>query len=678
MTKIEVAGDYSVCCEFDVAEDSDWDYARNKQVLIRDSVIEYSTSSFDASIPTSLGIMHGGNRDFSWQGLLVGPIDNVLYKILDAFYYRALNAENLKPVSVLSRRASADYVYVDENGENYVVTISVDAKNGEAVISAHAQRPSIFIPILDVRNAESYVEPSYIIYEGNGALIVRSSAAPLKLEIRGFDSVKKLDLLLEWTYKLGEGWRRIENEKVFFIRHARRVQAPIALISEKGILEISVPLPKIRVMDVKYIVKDCLRKFHSILRKCSPGLSPQIMGAIMLRMDRLISFGVPLDSIIAPEAGSMWFKRVWARDLLEGLRWNMLTYTEIFGLSGWLVDLVRFLILVTYRCNGLKVFVDRGDYVSDAFPQLINVVTMLYEKTKESILLRESMKIMLKAYKMLESPSSFSGCFLHDGLIVCRANSSWLDVLYPIDGVVWPTRLPLDWIGRVSPTDNFALVEVNSLFIECLNRLIRLLTESGEKPPSEFYEFRSELLCGYKRWFLRGNHLPPITVDPISGLKDYTSSSLCLVSILSQMGTFYNKKDLTAMWNDIERLLVRRKLVELGDGYEIFGVLVRDVERRPYLGDMEYHGAVVWPRDTPYLIEIMRELNMEKEIYGVLISNLDHMVSEGAIGYVNELFSLPTGENPSPAKEYSSNPVPAKNYAQYWSHWCDPYIEYFC
>ena len=63
--------------------------------------------------------------------------------------------------------------------------------------------------------------------------------------------------------------------------------------------------------------------------------------------------------------------------------------------------------------------------------------------------------------------------------------------------------------------------------------------------------------------------------------------------------------------------------------------------------------------------------------YGVLVNNLDHMVSEGAIGYVSELFSLPVGLNPHESGEYSRNPVPVKNYAQYWSHWCDPYIEYF-
>jgi glycogen debranching enzyme len=104
-----------------------------------------------------------------------------------------------------------------------------------------------------------------------------------------------------------------------------------------------------------------------------------------------------------------------------------------------------------------------------------------------------------------------------------------------------------------------------------------------------------------------------------------------------------------------------------------FGILLRDIERVPYLADKEYHGATIWPRDTPYLLELME--GMGKDVLGLLVSNLDHMVSEGAIGYCSELFSLPVGENPNPCPE-SQNPVPVKNPAQYWSHWCDPYLDH--
>lgn len=673
MTRTEFTNEYEICCVVDALENPDWDYARNKHILIREGIIEYSTSSFNAPIQTSLGLMHGGNRDFPWQGLLIGPINNILYKVLDALYYRALDTDNLRPISVLSRRTSAVYLYTDDDGKEYAITISVGMKNDETILSVHAEKPSIFLPILDIREAESDVWPTYTFYERNGVLIVKSDKAPITLEMSGFNTIRKLNLTLEWVYKLDDGWRRIVDGKVLFVRQVRKLQAPVALVSERGVLEIKIPIPGLKPREINSNIRHGIKKLYSILR----GLPQKIINAILLRVDRLASFGVPLGPTFAPEAGSMWFKRVWARDLLEGLRWNLLSYIEIFSLSRWIIDLVRYLILVTYRNNGLKVFVDKGDYVSDAFPQLINVATMLYRRTRESILLEEAVKITREAYRRLKSQRGFSGCYLREGLIVCNANSSWLDVLYPINGTLWPTRLPLDWIDKVSPKDKFALVEVNSFFIECLDRLIRLLLETRRKIPEELYEFRFELLEGYKRWFLCSDRLPPITVDPISGLRDYTKSSLGIVSVASLKDILYNRREIAALWDDIERLLIRRKILELDDGYEIFGVLVRDIERKPYLGDLEYHGCVVWPRDTPYLIEVMKEMGMKREIYGILINNLDHMLTEGAVGYVNELFSLPIGLNPSPVEECSFNPVPVKNYAQYWSHWCDPYIEYF-
>jgi glycogen debranching enzyme len=100
---------------------------------------------------------------------------------------------------------------------------------------------------------------------------------------------------------------------------------------------------------------------------------------------------------------------------------------------------------------------------------------------------------------------------------------------------------------------------------------------------------------------------------------------------------------------------------------------VRDLEKVPYLGDQEYHGPTIWPRDTPYLLALMEHVGQSVE--GLLINNLDHMIAEGAVGYCSELFSLPVGGE-SITRPESENPVPVKNPAQYWSHWCDPYLKH--
>jgi len=128
----------------------------------------------------------------------------------------------------------------------------------------------------------------------------------------------------------------------------------------------------------------------------------------------------------------------------------------------------------------------------------------------------------------------------------------------------------------------------------------------------------------------------------------------------------FDKKDLEKMWPHIEKLLVRRN-------GKVFGVLCRNTRDRIYYNDYQYHGSVVWPRDTPYLIKYLKIIGKADLVNEILESNLDHQMNEGAIFYSNELFSLPEGKNPNPT-DMSNNPVPVKNPIQLWSHFCDDYL----
>ncbi|MEM4699911.1 MAG: hypothetical protein QXT74_03040 [Candidatus Nezhaarchaeales archaeon] len=668
--KIRVTKRYEACAELDTSENPDWGFARNKQVLLKCPLLEYSTSTFDAPVPSPVGVLHGGNRDFSWQGLLAGPVRGEIYKLLDALYYKPADAEELRPLAVRAWRDSANYVYVDERGEHYEVSISIAMTRGAGVLSARASRPTIFAPLLDVRRAEAAEAPSYDVRLEKGVLSASSSGAPLRISVTGFDEAQRLEVSLDWVYKLGDGFRAIEDGKVVFVRHVRRVYMPAALSSSSGALRIEVPLPEVRYRGLKVDVE---RRARAAELLKAP---PRVREAILLRIDRLLGFGSPINLLVAPEAGSMWFRRIWASDLLEGLRWNVRTYVEVLGLSKWLVGLVRELLGLAYKMEGLRVLVTEGGYSSVALPQLINVSALLSERVGDRGLARDASKLAVRVCEALRAGREFSGCRLHEGLVLCKANSSWIDVLYPVEGGGrWPTRLPWGWRNLVPPDGQFALVEVNALFIEALSRLARALEGGGLKIQREVVELREELLDGYRKWFDAGGGLPPMTVEPVAGLVDGTKSSMGVVALAALKGVVYGKEELRGAWRDVEQLLVRRRLVELGDGWEVFGVLVRKDEARPYLGDLEYHGPVVWPRDTPYLMELMEALGMD--VYGVLVNNLDHMVAEGAVGYASELFSLPLGRNPHPRGEESLNPVPVKNFAQYWSHWCDPYIDYF-
>ena len=94
-----------------------------------------------------------------------------------------------------------------------------------------------------------------------------------------------------------------------------------------------------------------------------------------------------------------------------------------------------------------------------------------------------------------------------------------------------------------------------------------------------------------------------------------------------------------------------RNLVMFGDRRLPFGVLVKnDHPREPYYGDGQYHATVLWPRSLPYLIrllEMTRDLDDRLMIGDLLVNTLDHQMSEGAVFYTHELFSLPLGNNPS-------------------------------
>ena len=104
-----------------------------------------------------------------------------------------------------------------------------------------------------------------------------------------------------------------------------------------------------------------------------------------------------------------------------------------------------------------------------------------------------------------------------------------------------------------------------------------------------------------------------------------------------------------------EHLLVRRAGLA-------FGVAVRESKKKIYYGDSEYHECVVWPRDTPYLIRLLRRNREQRLVKEIIRSNLNHQMKEGFLFYNSELFSQDDGI------------VPVKNPVQFWSQWVDDLV----
>jgi hypothetical protein len=130
----------------------------------------------------------------------------------------------------------------------------------------------------------------------------------------------------------------------------------------------------------------------------------------------------------------------------------------------------------------------------------------------------------------------------------------------------------------------------------------------------------------------------------------------------------FTRLELEQIWQ-----MTRNRLLVKRDGLP-FGLLVKDSPERIFYDNQQYHEAVVWPRETPYLIRLLRQLGQEATIQEVLKTNLAHQQDEAVVFYHNEMLALAEGTNPSPEEATQANPVPVKNPMQWWSQWCDAYL----
>lgn len=647
----------------DVAENPDWGYARNLQLVLKTRLAEYSSSAFSAPIEAGGLTYYGGNRDYSWQGLIIGPVDRALYKTVDGLYYST--GSGLTAKDVLYEAGQITYGYRDLAGEAFLVRITLGDSGGRILLRAAANKPCWFVVPLDLRPAERWAEGRYTVRRLQEGVLVENETAPLKIMMRGFDRTHALDLTLNWRYKLGDGFREIRDGYVAFSEHRRPVYLPFALYCPSGVLEVE-------TAGESGLLPSLGRSGPSTGVHLGTG---RVAEALQLRIDNLRTFGTFVGGSWFPEAGAWWFRKPWTRDALEGLRWNLRTYTRLLGWSDAVDVLVLKLLDLLKSREGLPVVCgDQGGFSSDAPPLLLTVACDLASLSGSRSLALKALDAGQHVCGKLLAGQAVSGSILKHSIICCPASSSWIDSITSARGMRWPTRLPRSWADQdLDPfASEYGLVEVNALYIEALGKLFDCSRQRGLAVPGVFEDLRTELVGGFKARFKREDALPFLTIVPSHQLSDPTAGSPALVGLACLRGLVHTEDELRTIWKQVVGdLLVERNLVALGRGRLPFGVLVRAGERRPYLGDEDYHGPTVWPRDTPYLIRFLEMTG--RDVRGILLNNLDHMVAEGAFGYCAELFSLPLGRGFGGG---SDNPVPVKNPAQYWSHWCDPYLDH--
>lgn len=545
---------------------------------------------------------------------------------------------------------------------------------------------------------------------------------------------------LDWFYKLGDGFRTESPQGIIFHGQSKRILIPALFHVKfpKDIMKIKFHvLPMMKNDPLKM---DSIQELRDKLEIESEKLSflknligkredRQVYNSILARIDAFTRFGM---RVVLPkrrelrvlEAGGWWFRSPWMRDIYVNLLQNL----ELLKILDKNLEIVRNCILL-----GIEFFDDKTGRIHNYLPMLASdyefrnsrllplekyyfaadstllffILSWEYIKlTREKDLLNLILRLITKAFQTYQKASldDVNGPpVISDlGLITCVPWHSWIDskrvIMYKrlrFDGL--PNRVPKEWqieeiekykdpekVKKSFNTPRFYLPEINALWIKALEAIIKMAKIERDIMNPEFLESIKNTLSMAKSNYLRvfWNNKNGFFYDILSydlSKKDETlgSPSVVATSILQDI---MPDNKIEKMWEVIQKkLLVYRRIKWIKKYYDElypFGIIVKDVEDKIYFNDEQYHGAVVWPRDTPYLIKLLERIRRYDVIKGLLISNLDHQMSEGVIFYNHELFSLPLGKNPNPVNEFKENVVPVKNPIQFWSHWVDPYLKY--
>jgi glycogen debranching enzyme len=649
--------------EYVPKENPDWDFARNPFTVIKRPQGTWSHSIFS--------VRHGNllapNRDYRYQGLNA-MVGNDYWKFLDCIFFE-LKGVALEPVKVIAFPWKSIYQYAGKNANVDVeYYLAKDLKNGISArvffdIKCSGEKELVVKPLVDIRNVIYHSQPERIETRFLDDQLIASMDGNFVSFYIEDGKISDSRQMINWWYKLGSGFRQQTSHGVKFISE---YENPL-LIGEmsKDVFD----------GEKVSLIINCNRELSNIdfdenMEKEKNYLQRIInkfdcKKEVLARIITLDKFGMFENKEIIPEAGDFWFKQVWLRDLMEFLINNFNTLISIN--SKKVESILKWVLsqqdLKTGRFPNFKNNFDSVD-AGLLFFIFAEKYLRKFEDKEIATNVLKSLNLMLKRF----SENSFEV----DGLPVIQNNMlyampwhSWADSRLPFYGKLVSTRIPFEWAREVSLEDlckPALLPEVNALYIRTLKagEFFADVVTSEEN----FIEQHKKAILKYKKTFKNRNYLYSIVLNE---RKDPTETSMALVSAVTLHDHVFNTKDLENMWPVVEKLLVKKR-------GKMFGIITKNVNDRTYFNDHQYHGAVVWPRDSPYLIKYLNIIGERGKVKEILESNLWHQMDEGAIFYSNELFSLAEGKNPSPTKT-SNEPVPMKNPIQLWSHFCDAYLE---
>jgi glycogen debranching enzyme len=678
-------------------ENADWAFARNSRALLRNSIAEFSISTYSANASN----FTSPNRDYPYEGLSA-LINGENWKFLDAVGFsltRKSETLKLTPKNVLIFPYKAIYCYQIGEGkqegelivEYYLLRLNKIANlNISFKIKGLKQTELRLLvePYVDIRHMYLSSIPSGHQVEElpNGISISREGKTLLILSKNPL--VKKPALRTQnWKYKLGSGGREFIDGQLCFTSEERPLFVPgyleLSFIKNGVSLQFQCMATKkprnqieLKEHDEKTFIAKLTRIqkpfLHQLKRAEAFGTGNQL--ALQGRLLALIEgFDFETSEIRGPDAGAFWFRNMWFRDLFLGIHANF----DIYYLTK--KAYVKSILLSTFKLmkhglvpNKLSEKKDYGiDYSSADATLLCFLCSLEYLKRTPDKILQAELKLAVKSF--LQS-LSLGNVRLENFLLKTPANFSWIDSKYPAkffgSDCQVPCRIPFSWAEQLAASSQnyeelsvrlysprYYLVEINALWIRFLKDFQNLF------PASEFETLESNASINFKSFFF-SDTMTSIIDDSYNKSDELCSASIYSASLLPEL---FSHEEAAELIKRFETSLVYRNR-------KLFGVLTRNTPNRIFLGDPDYHGAVIWPRESIDLFKILHRIH-DSRAKELLESNLEHQMEEGAIFYNHELFALPEGPNPSPcATSYS--PVPVRNPAQFWSQWVQPYFDY--
>jgi len=629
-------------------ENPDWAFARSKRIAL----FKKNLSLVQSVFCVDLNGFKGPNRDYCAEGLQYKT-----EKYLDGLFYKLiLNGEELKMncEKVEAYPWKIKYVFsVSNEQQNWDFSVSYmiskRSKTQSLMVDFKTNAPELTLKlkILSDFGTENFEE--YDLIEGK-SVEIKKGAKKMIVFSKQFSKINLYKKPQEWYYKLGWGYRKITERGVEFEGCTRTLLdcGDIELkLKNKAqveffIQESSKTLPSFEERGEIMLYYKHIKPYNQIINNAAKLWGKDKALALAQRMENLINFINQEE--IAP-AGGLWWHHPWYRDFFET------AYTNFDFIYTLKKNALKSNIIETLKLekNGLTPTSKKQDlYYNSVDAPLLTYLTAIefIKKSKNEKMKNLVFEKILNFIKNLDKGGKIE---IKNNLITCPADYSWVDTT--INGR--PVRIPENWEFE----EKYYLPEVNALWI-------KLLSELEKFGKQEFKEAKEKALKEFKEKFIEDNLISDLTSEKNGKSPIQSSAGLVSLALLEE---FFNENEIKQFLEKAQGIIVKRN-------NQTFGLICRNIGNETYLNDTEYHGKTIWPRDSPYLIKLLKKTGNQKQIEEILLNMLDHQQNESAVMYNSELFSLAIGKNPAGIE--SENPLPVKNPIQLWSQWVQPYIDY--